>query len=106
MTFEAQQTGSTVNGTAISYGPLVGYSIQLTGTVTNEGVTLAFNAPPGPTENPPPPQESAVAWTYRGEFSSATTITGTVVSSTGITGQMVITQDNSVPVQRSRPLPR
>ena len=97
--FTAQQTGSTVTGTVANFGPLSTNTSQFTGTVTNDGVTLAFNFPPGPSY---PPQDSTVAWTFHGEFSSATTVTGTVVSATGITGQMVITQDNGpIPVDRS-----
>jgi hypothetical protein len=88
--FTAQQMGSTVTGTVSTLGPLSTNTSQLTGTVTNDGVTLAFKFPPGPGY---PPHDSATAWTYHGEFSNATTITGTVVSVTGITGQMVISQN-------------
>jgi hypothetical protein len=86
----AQQHGSTVTGTVTNVGPLSNNPSPLTGTVTNRGVTLAFSYPPGSAYGP---AQSAVPWTFQGEFTSSTTITGVVSSATGITGQMVITQN-------------
>ncbi len=98
--FTARQVGPSVTGTVTNFGPLSMNAGPLSGSVTNDGVTLAFTYPPGSANGPP---QSAIGWTYHGEFTSATTINGTVVSATGITGQMVITQDNGpVPVARVR----
>ncbi len=87
----AQQQGSTVTGTVTNVGPLSYNGSSLTGSVTNRGVTLAFSHPLGSARGP---HQSAVPWTFQGEFTSSTTISGTVTSATGITGQMVITQNN------------
>src|SRR5215469_1750939 len=78
--FTVQQVGSTVTGNVSNFGPLAYYGSPLTGTVTNEGVTLAFSFPP---DSVYPPHHTAVAWTFQGQFTSATTITGVVKSATG-----------------------
>jgi hypothetical protein len=102
--FTAQQRGSTITGTVTNFGPLSTNASPLTGTVTNEGVTLAFSFPPGSVYGP---HQAAVPWTFQGQFTSATTISGTAQSATGITGEMVITQNNGpLPLARAHALAR
>ena len=97
--FTVQQVGSTVTANVTNYGPLSTNPSTLTGTVTNEGVTLAFSFPP---DSVYPPHHTAVAWTFQGQFTSATTISGFVKSATGITGPMVITKNNGpLPLART-----
>src|SRR5215469_16185119 len=52
--FKAQQRGSTVTGNVGDYGPLGinSFLSPITGTLTNEGVTLAFSFPPGTQYGP------------------------------------------------------
>jgi len=90
--FYAKQVGSVISGTVSNFGPLmVGSTSAITGTVTPQGVTIKFSYPASFSGGTPGP---AIAWTFHGAFTSATTIEGTITSATGISGSMVITKDN------------
>jgi len=94
--FNAAQIGSRVSGTVSAVGPLSREPSPLTGTVTNGGVSLAFTYPQDSTAGHP---TSTVGWTFHGNFSDATTVSGTVNSSTGgATTMKIIKQAGPTPL--------
>ena len=84
--FVATQTGDSAKGTVSNFGPLTTNSGQFSGTATSSSVTIGFSYPPTVGAQP-------VSWTFRGRFTNASTITGTITSATGTSGSMTITKD-------------
>jgi hypothetical protein len=90
--FYAHQSGSLISGAISNFGPpIAGLTFPITGTVDGASVTLDFMYPAGLSEGPT--VDLPVAWHFRGAFTSATTVEGAITSSTGITGNIVITED-------------
>jgi hypothetical protein len=89
--FMATQTGSQIRGIVTNFGPVADSVDSVAGSATHQGISIHFSYPANFAGGAP---RVLNRWEFNGAFTSATTIVGTITSTTGTTASMTITKDD------------